>query len=298
VVSDGLAVEAVGAANNSPYTLRGTLGLETVSSVTATKTITASVNAAVSSQSPYSTIGSSSRVTVVDGGLLGAKAGMMIRFDNLFGDAADQIPYGSQITSVSLTFVTKGDGLPNASASVYRMLADWNANSSWASMATSGLGLQRDNVEVVSSADATFSGLNKDTAVFTGAGMVDAVQGWANGGANRGWLLWQTSNNSLTVNTSSSWEDAHPSLKITYKPRVNTTSATGAGVTVAVIDSGIASESFEAGRVKTVRAISPPAWPIRRRQRLGTLTATARTWRVSWAATSPISAAWRRRSSS
>src|SRR6185436_5852837 len=38
VYSDGLAVNAVGAANNSPYTLRGTLGLDAVSSVAATRT--------------------------------------------------------------------------------------------------------------------------------------------------------------------------------------------------------------------------------------------------------------------
>ncbi len=30
---------------------------------------------------------------------------MLVRFDGLFGDGANQIPFGSQITSVSLTLV-------------------------------------------------------------------------------------------------------------------------------------------------------------------------------------------------
>src|SRR6185503_10891174 len=89
--------------------------------------------------------------------------------------------------------------------------------------------------------------------VFTGTGMVDAVQSWANGAPNRGWLLWQSSNNAWSVHTNLSYDGARPSLKVTYKPRVSTTSVNGSSVTVAVIDSGIAAEAFDAGRIKTSR---------------------------------------------
>ena len=271
VHSDGLAVEAVGAAANSPYTLRGTLGLDTVSSVATSKTFTplangynSAVNGYVTSSSPTAVIGSGSRVTVVDGGLLGTKAGFLVRFDAVFGDGPNQIPYGSQITSVSLTLSSRGDGSSTATAGVYRMLADWNPTSSWLSMLTSGAGIQRDNVEAAASADASVVNLSNGTHVFTGAGMVDAVQSWANGAPNRGWLLWQSSNNAWSVHTNLSYDGARPSLKVTYKPRVSTTSATGAGVTVAVIDSGIAGESFDATRIKTSRDFTtglanPPA---------------------------------------
>ncbi|HZI81099.1 MAG TPA: S8 family serine peptidase, partial [Vicinamibacterales bacterium] len=272
VHSDGLAVEAVGAAANSPYTLRGTLGLETVSSVAASKTFTqgvngysAGVNAGLASQWPTWTSGTASRVTVIENGSSGNNSsGIMVRFDALFGDGANQIPYGSQITSVSLTVVSRGDGSPTASASVYRVLAPWNAASSWASMTTSGAGLQRDNVEVGSSSDASVSDLTELTHVFTGGGMVDAVQSWANGAPNRGWLLWQSSSRAWTVNSHHSYDGGRPSLKVTYKPRVNATAANGAGVTVAVIDSGIAGEAFETGRILTSRDFTsglanPPA---------------------------------------
>src|ERR1044071_2682534 len=73
------------------------------------------------------------------------------------------------------------------------------------------------------------------------------------GAATRGWVVWQNQSNAVTMSTNF-WKDVErPSLKITYKPRVANTSATGAGVTVAVIDSGIAAESVEAGRIKTSR---------------------------------------------
>ena len=209
VYSDGLAVQAVGGANNSPYTLRGTLGLDTVSSVATSKTFTpfannynSAVNGYVTSSNPTAVIGSGSRVTVVDAGLLGTRAGFLVRFDAVFGDGPSQIPYGSQITSVSLTLSSRGDGSSTATAGVYRMLADWSPSSSWASMLTSGMGIQRDNVEAAASADASVVNLANGTHVFTGAGMVDAVQSWANGAPNRGWLLWQSSNNSWSVNTN------------------------------------------------------------------------------------------------
>jgi len=99
VFSDGLAVDAVGAAGNFPYTLRGTLGLDVVSSVATTKTFAqgangyaGGVNGYVTSSSPLNPIWSSTRVGVMDGGLLGAKGGMLVRFDGLFGDAIGRAP--------------------------------------------------------------------------------------------------------------------------------------------------------------------------------------------------------------
>jgi hypothetical protein len=55
VYSDGLAVNAVGAANNSPYTLRGTLGLDAVSSVATSKTFTPLANGYNSAVNGYVT---------------------------------------------------------------------------------------------------------------------------------------------------------------------------------------------------------------------------------------------------
>ena len=108
------------------------------------------------------------------------------------------------------------------------MLVDWNSSASWLTMLTSGPGVQRDDVEAASSADATMTNLSVVPSVFSGTGMVSAVQSWANGAPNRGWLLWQNSSNSWTVNTNVDY--SRPVLKITYKPRVSSTAAMSSAI--------------------------------------------------------------------
>ena len=76
---------------------------------------------------------------------------------------------------------SRGDSNVTASAGLYRMLVDWNSSASWLTMLTSGPGVQRDDVEAASAADATVANLSVVPSVFAGSGMVNAVQSWANG---------------------------------------------------------------------------------------------------------------------
>ena len=144
----------------------------------------------------------------------------------------------------------------------------------------SGPGLQFDNVEASSSPDATATVAGAAGGrTFTSGALAATVQGWVNGETNNGWALWVNQSSSFQVATS---EDGNPSsrpmLTVTYRAPVQTTSLTGAGVTVAVIDSGILLDSPDASRLKTTRDFTtglanPPAvapW---------TRTVTARTWR-------------------
>ena len=139
VYADAMAASALGTAANSPYTLRSTLGLDVVSGVAATKSFAqgaygyqSGVNASVNSSNPGGTLSYAATATLVEGGVYGGRSGLMVRFDNLFGDGVNQIPYGSVITSATLTVSGRGDGSSSATAGLYRMLVDWSATSSWA----------------------------------------------------------------------------------------------------------------------------------------------------------------------
>jgi hypothetical protein len=159
VFSDGITSVVSEPALNEAYSLRSTLGLRRPSSTAATKTFrrgdangyASGVTAEVQSSTPVASIGTDAHVGVEDEGLLGNRAGMLVRFDDLFGSEANQIPYGSTITSVKLSVHQHNDSSSLASAGLYRMLVDWNTGATWMSMTTSGAGIQRDNVEARSS---------------------------------------------------------------------------------------------------------------------------------------------------
>ncbi|MBM3770878.1 MAG: DNRLRE domain-containing protein [Acidimicrobiia bacterium] len=179
----------------------------------------------------------------------------LIRFDNLFGPGANQIPVGSTITSATLTIQHRADGNSGATASLHQMLADWSGQSTWNSLSTSGAGIQFDNVEAKSTADASVSNLATTGAkVFSDSALTAALQAWANGAPNRGWAIRQSQDNGWIVRAS---EDAtvanRPMLTISYKAPVNTTSLIGAGVTIAVIDSGLFEDGAGTSRIKTTR---------------------------------------------
>jgi subtilisin family serine protease len=89
---------------------------------------------------------------------------------------------------------------------------------------------------------------------FSGSGLAAAAQAWADGAANNGWILWQNSNDAWTVGSSENATVSYrPLLTVTYKPPVSTTTLTGAGVTVAVIDSGLFQDGGGSTRIKTTR---------------------------------------------
>ena len=119
---------------------------------------TSAVDGGVRSLSPLSSYGSATSISVVNGLLSGQNA-MLLRFDDLFGNGPNQIPFGSKITSASLRIGQHSGGAGAASASLHRMLVRWDANATALTLSTSGPGLQRDDVEARQTADATLSGL-------------------------------------------------------------------------------------------------------------------------------------------
>src|SRR5437016_1569141 len=62
-------------------------------------------------------------------GNLGQVQGL-IRFDNIFGTAANQIPVGAKINAAALT-VNVGTADNNDNVFINRMIVDWNSSSTW-----------------------------------------------------------------------------------------------------------------------------------------------------------------------
>ncbi|MDH4066907.1 MAG: DNRLRE domain-containing protein, partial [Acidobacteriota bacterium] len=270
VRTHGLSSAVTGEAQNGGYSLRRTLGLERSSASTTTASFrqganyyTSALDGSADSFSPLSAYPTASSVWVEGYGMY--PSGMLIRFENLVGTGPSQIPPGSTITAASLQLTQTTPSSTAASLKAHRMLVSWSPNDSWTSMATSGAGLQFDGVEASTTADASVPVLGSaGSRTLSGGGLAATVQSWVNGQPNNGWVLFQNSSSAVMVATS---EDAtlanRPMLIVTYRPPVRTTTLTGAGITIAVIDSGIEIAGNQ-GRIRTSRDFTtglqdPPA---------------------------------------
>lgn len=125
----------------------------------------------------------------------GGQAQSLLRFDNIFGNGANQIPTGARILAANLKLNTFDDG---DGATFHRMLTPFTNNITWAS-ASSGSGgfnplggIQADDTEARSifRSQAGFASLapNVTAADFLFDVTAD-LQAWASGEANHGWAL-------------------------------------------------------------------------------------------------------------
>jgi hypothetical protein len=257
VRGDGCASAVSGTALNSLYSLRSTLGLDAPSANSTSRTFqhgdtfgSTTVDTGIDLQNPDASFSTPATYQLNKN-----RRSLLIRFDNLFGGGPNQIPYGSTITSAELRIFQKSGDMPTTTASVFRMLVPWDGSATWNSMSTSGPGIQWDNVEANATPDASVTGLGgTDWRAWSGAGLTATLQAWSSGAPNYGWVLWQDANLSWTVYSSEQISLAkRPTLSVTYRAPVSTTSLTGAGVTVAVVDSGLIQDDGGAGRLKTSR---------------------------------------------
>ena len=144
----------------------------------------------------------------------GAEIQGLLSFASIFGDGPGQIPFGSTITSATLT-LTLSDGT-NSPVTFYRMASDWTALSSltWNSL---GGGIQTDGSEALATPDISLSRL------ATGVQTVDvasSLQAWANGAVNYGWMLSSGGSDGFAFNSSEG--TGAPILTVTYEPPVTT----------------------------------------------------------------------------
>lgn len=144
----------------------------------------------VSQASPATASGAATSV-LVDGDSDDAAEGTqqnqaMVRFDNLFGTGAGQIPAGARIESATLTVktATTTNGHSVQPMSAYRMLGTWSESSTWNSL--SG-GVSTDGVDAILSADGSVTPAAQGETV--GFDVTESLATWAMGAPNHGWTI-------------------------------------------------------------------------------------------------------------
>ncbi|MBA2707527.1 MAG: DNRLRE domain-containing protein [Gemmatimonadaceae bacterium] len=174
---------------------------------------TGSQDTFVDDSTPTIAYGSETRATV-DGSPV--RHGL-IRFDNILGPGASQIPYGAQIQYANLRIVTGSDSATNDQSpnlfGLHRMIADWNESSTWDSLA-GGVNLGTD-----AAATGDFIVQPEFLSYAMNFDVTSTVQAWANNAiANRGWALFNDNGTDgwRFVTSESSGLANRPALEITY----------------------------------------------------------------------------------
>ena len=156
--------------------------------------------------------GASTTMDVI-GGTTAVKQALL-KFENIIGSGANQIPANSQITSatLSLSVWKAGSGI-----AVHRMDAPWTEASTWTSLTN---GIQIGDEEAHWSAVDTKTNLPIGLATFN---VTETVQEWANGAeVNQGFALLPSDGSTTVVQIDTSestftkaWE-IQPTLTVTY----------------------------------------------------------------------------------
>jgi hypothetical protein len=147
---------------------------------------------------------------------------VLVRFDNLFGNASGQVPAAATIHSAKLILSTPA----NASGSDYnssdtmrlhRMIRVWSDTATWDSLVG---GIANDNVEAASSATfAIVPSVDGAPAILDVSADVELFR--SGGAVNRGWLIRASSTGSgdgWTFKSSETTSDVtlRPALEIVY----------------------------------------------------------------------------------
>src|SRR5262245_27019992 len=98
------------------------------------------------SANPTTNFGTNSSISVDRQDGAGARQGLL-RFDDIFGPAASQIPFGSTINSAKLTVRISSASDVNAEMGFYRMKTPWSQDSATAKTFLPMLGVQTNGIE-------------------------------------------------------------------------------------------------------------------------------------------------------
>jgi hypothetical protein len=144
---------------------------------------------------------------------LGSEAQGLLRFDDLFGAAADRIPLGSTITSAVLTLeVFNSSNVPVGIISLYQMTTAWSESSSWNSL-VDGVQVGTDTVAVADDAHTA------EQVASTTFDVLASLQTWSAGDANLGWVILNDGTDGMEFR-SSEYEtvEVRPMLTVTFTP--------------------------------------------------------------------------------
>ena len=147
---------------------------------------------------------------------------VLLRFNNLFGSGANQIPLGSSIVSATLT-LRVGGGANDQSANavnLHRLLAGWLGPDVWSVYGdppwNSTDGIQADGTDALPTADATATMSTASTAYSVD--VTTSLRAWAlNPPTNYGWVILPTGTDGLRLESSESTTASYrPLLSVTY----------------------------------------------------------------------------------
>ncbi|MEE8452562.1 MAG: Ig-like domain-containing protein [Thermoguttaceae bacterium] len=142
----------------------------------------------------------------VDGEDGGGQVQALLRYDNIFGPGAGQIPEGSTIYSASLVLQVTNAGDP---MKVHRMLRPWNDTDTWSSL---GTGIQTDDAEAARAADTTTGSVSTGFLVLA---LTESLQQWSdNAGTNFGWAFMPTDTNGIDFDSAEG--TTRPRLVVKY----------------------------------------------------------------------------------
>jgi hypothetical protein len=151
-----------------------------------------------------------------DTGASGPQRQALLRFDNLFGTGPGQIPPGSTINRASLALWVGPPAGTAAPIELHRLNVAWDpATATWNTFG--GNGIQADGGEAAAAPDGTVPTPTAGGFQMVG-GLGAAVQAWANGTPDNGWVL-------LAAGPSQGWSfdssesaaaDRRPLLTVDY----------------------------------------------------------------------------------
>ncbi|MDX1963425.1 MAG: Calx-beta domain-containing protein [Pirellulales bacterium] len=147
----------------------------------------------------------------------------LLKFGNLFGNAINQVPAGSQIFSAFLTLNVNNPSTPTSQIRLFQMLKDWDESTATFSDPQGNLGSDIVNGVTPDDVEAT-ADISSVVPTPGVAGLVqipldtDLVQAWANNTLpNYGWAIINDGGNDWNFNSSDSFDAALlPKLTILY----------------------------------------------------------------------------------
>lgn len=143
----------------------------------------------------------------------------LLRFDNIFGPAISQIPFGSTINSATLTFRVTSSTDKGAEVGLYRMRQPWSQDSATPNSFLPVPGVQTDGIEAESFRDWVLPDNKISNNIFVDADVTSSLQAWATGTSNFGWLVDQTGVNGWDFATSEATTLANrPRLTVDFTP--------------------------------------------------------------------------------
>jgi hypothetical protein len=139
---------------------------------------------------------------------------ILLRFDDLFGDGAGQIPQGARIAWATLTLYVSnpsGDG-----AQLFELSLPWSDTDTWSSL---GDGVQPDGIEAADTPAA--SGATNSNKIFFDFDVTASLVAWSGGAADLGWAFIMPADGTDSWQFSSSEDlenDLRPRLTVAFVP--------------------------------------------------------------------------------